>query len=177
MASTNIAAQRPSADEHDPYYSRYISLVAEGEIVSTLRNQIGETVSLLKRVPESKGNFTYAPGKWTIKQIVGHLSDAERVFAYRALRIARNDRTPLSGFEQDDFVRFGPFAQVPLAELVDEYASIRESSVALFNQLDAEAWTRRGTANNAAVSVRAIAYILAGHELHHRRILQEKYGV
>lgn len=177
MASTSITAQRPLADEHDPYYSRYIALVPEGEIVSTLRNQISDTLSMLKGLPESKGDFRYAPGKWTIKEVLGHLSDSERVFAYRALRIARNDQTPLSGFEQDDYVRFGRFNHVALGELIDGYATIRESTVRLLKSLNDEAWARRGTANGAGVSVRALAYIIAGHELHHRRILTENYGV
>ena len=177
MASISITTQRPLADEHDPYYARYIALVPEGAIVSTLRGQMQETLSILKGVPESKGAFRYASGKWTIKEVLGHLSDTERVFAYRALRIARNDQTPLSGFEQDDYVRFGPFNHVSLAELIDAYASVRQSTIHLLDQLDDEAWARRGTANGAAVSVRALAYIIAGHELHHRRILTEKYGV
>jgi len=174
MASA-ITTQRPQADEHDPYYSRYISLVPEGDILDTLRAQITGTQELLGGLSEDQGNFRYAPGKWTIKEVVGHLSDTERVFAYRALRIARNDQTPIEGFEQDDYVRFGPFARRLLAGLVEEYGAVRQSSLCLLRALDEEAWSRRGIANKATVSVRAVAFILAGHELHHRRILNEKY--
>lgn len=176
MASA-ITTQRPQPGEHDPYYSRYISLVPDNDILDTLRTQIADTQALLGRLGEDKGSFRYAPDKWTTKEVVGHLSDTERVFAYRALRIARNDQTPIEGFEQDDYVRFGPFAGRPLAELVEEYGAVRQSSLCLFRALDEQAWSRRGIANNAAVSVRAIAFIMAGHELHHRRILKEKYGL
>jgi hypothetical protein len=172
-----LTTLRPQSDEHDPYYCRYISLVPEGDILATLRSQIADTQALLKKTGEERGNFRYAPGKWSVKEVVGHLSDAERVFGYRALRIARNDQTPIEGFEQDDYIRFGPFAHRSLAELLEEYTTVRQSSLCLFNQLDQEAWSRRGTANKATISVRAIAFVLAGHELHHRRILKDKYGL
>jgi hypothetical protein len=174
MASA-ITTQRPQPDEHDPYYSRYISLVPDGDVLDTLRAQIADTQALLGALSEDQGNFRYAPGKWTIKEVVGHLSDSERVFAYRALRIARNDQTPIEGFEQDDYVRFGPFARRSLAGLVEEFGAVRQSSLCLLRALDEEAWSRRGIANKATVSVRAVAFIMAGHELHHRRILKEKY--
>lgn len=109
--------------------------------------------------------------------MVGHLTDAERVFAYRALRIARNDRTPIEGFEQDDYVRYGPFSHCRLSDLVEEFREVRHTTLRLFDKLDEEAWSRRGTANKAEISVRALAFILAGHELHHRRVLKEKYGI
>lgn len=177
MTSTPVTVQRPQSDEHNPYYSRYISLVPDADILATLRGQIRETAALLRGLSDEKGNFRYAPGKWSVKEVVGHLSDTERVFGYRALRIARNDQTPLAGFEQDDYVRFGPFAQRSLAELVDEFAAVRQCSLFLLSELDEEGWRRRGTANNSAITVRAIAYIVAGHELHHRSILKEKYGL
>jgi len=170
-----ITTQRPQPDEHDPYYSRYISLVPEGDVLDTLRAQVADIQALLGGLSEDQGNFRYAAGKWTIKEVVGHLSDTERVFAYRALRIARNDQTPIEGFEQDDYVRFGPFARRSLAGLVEEYDAVRQSSLCLLRALDEEAWSRRGIANKATVSVRAVAFIMAGHELHHRRILKEKY--
>ena len=132
------------------------------------------TLALLAR-PESDGDFRYAPGKWSVKESLGHVIDAERVFSYRALRISRNDKTPLAGFEQDDYVKYGPFAHCTLASLVDELASVRKATVSLFRALDDAAWTRRGTASNNEVTVRALAYMIAGHELHHRRIFQEKY--
>jgi hypothetical protein len=110
-----------------------------------------------------------------VKEVLGHVSDSERVFAYRALRIARNDQTPMEGFEQDDYVKYGPFGQCSLAALIEEFKSVRQATLALFRSLEDAAWTRRGVANKNEVSVRALAYIIAGHELHHRRLLREKY--
>jgi hypothetical protein len=177
MTTQSTVAVRPNADEHNPYYSRYIDLVPDADIVATLRQQMGDTNSLLKRVSEDQGNFRYADGKWSVKEVLGHLVDSERVFAYRALRVARNDQTPLAGFEQDDYVRNGPFARLSLTELIEDFTAVRQSSLSLFGNLDEEVWSRRGTANNSVISVRALAYIVAGHELHHRHILKEKYGL
>ena len=165
----------PQVSEYAPYYSRYISLVPDGDIVSLLAQQAKRTAEALSGLSDREADFRYAPGKWPIKQVLGHLIDAERVLAYRALRIARNDKTPIEGFEQDDYVANGPFSSVSLAELVREFTAVRRATVLLFRHLAPEAWDRRGTANNNEVTVRATAYIIAGHELHHRRILQEKY--
>jgi uncharacterized damage-inducible protein DinB len=166
---------RPEPGEYAPYYDRYISLVAGSDILATLDAQRRQTMTLLCGRDEDDGDFRYAPDKWTAKQVLGHLCDTERIFAYRALRIARGDQTPMAGFEQDDYVRNGPFAQLPLAEMIDEYIAVRHATLSLFRNLDEPAWTRRGVANNNEVTVRALAYIIAGHELHHRRILEEKY--
>jgi uncharacterized damage-inducible protein DinB len=166
---------RPEAGEYAPYYDRYISLVAGSDILATLDAQRRQTMTLLCGRDEDDGDFRYAPDKWTAKQVLGHLCDTERIFAYRALRIARGDQTPMAGFEQDDYVRNGPFAQIPLAEMIDEYIAVRHATLTLLRNLDEPAWTRRGVANNNEVTVRALAYIIAGHELHHRRILEEQY--
>ena len=130
---------------------------------------------LLSGHDDSDGNFRYAPDKWSVKEVLGHVCDTERIFAYRALRISRGDRNPIEGFEQDDYVRNGPFANRPLAELIEEYIAVRRATLTLLRNLDETAWTRRGIANNNEVSVRAIAYTIAGHEIHHRRILEGKY--
>ncbi len=174
MKTNGLVATRPESNEYAPYYDKYISLVPEGDILVTLEKQPPATLALLSR-PESDGDFRYAPGKWSVKESLGHVIDAERVFSYRALRISRNDKTPLAGFEQDDYVKYGPFGHCTLASLVDEFASVRKATIALFRALDDAAWTRRGTASNCEVTVRALAYMIAGHELHHRRIFQEKY--
>lgn len=166
---------RPQPGEYAPYTIGYISLVETEDIVVTLEEQGAEAVALFSGLSEGTGNFRYAPGKWSIKELVGHVNDSERVFAYRALRFARNDRTPLSGFEQDDFIRGTNFDRRRLSDLVEEFTHIRKATVALFADLDEAEWMRRGPANNTEVSVRALAYIIAGHELHHRKILQEKY--
>ena len=170
---TAIAA--PDASEYAPYFGRYISLVSGPDVVAALEDQPRETVGLLSMLSEEQGNFRYEAGKWSIKEMLGHVIDTERIFAYRGLRIARGDQTPLATFEQDDYVRAANFDGCRLADLIDEFVCVRRSSVLLFRQLRPEAWTRRGTASNNPVSVRAVAYIIAGHELHHRRVLQEKY--
>lgn len=174
MKSAIALIARPESGEYAPYYDKYVSLVPDGDILITLERQAPETGALLAR-PAADGDFRYAPGKWSVKESLGHVIDAERVFAYRALRISRNDKTPLPGFEQDDFVKYGPFGQCTLAALVEEFTSVRKSTVLMFRALDEAAWTRRGVASNNEVTVRALAYMIAGHELHHRRIFQDKY--
>jgi len=166
---------RPDPSEYGAYYGRYINLVPEGPIVTVLRDQIAETLKLLRALPEARGNHRYAPGKWSIKEIVGHVTDGERVFSYRALRIGRGDETPLPGFEQDDYVKNGGFDSRPLGDLLDELETVRRATVQLLAPLDEAAMLRRGTASGFPVSVRALAYITAGHELHHRNILKERY--
>jgi len=175
MKSDTAVSARLDAGEYAPYYEKYISLIAGDDILVTLEKQSLETTALLSVRKEVEGDLRYAPRKWSVKEVLGHVIDAERVFAYRALRIARNDQTPIEGFEQDDYVKYGPFGQCRLAALVEEFASVRKATLLLFRNLDEAAWLRRGVANKSEVSVRAIAYIIAGHELHHRRILQEKY--
>lgn len=170
-----IAIGRPEPGEYTPYYERYISLVSGTDILGTLDAQRRQMMLLLSSRDDVDGDFRYAPDKWTAKQVLGHVCDTERIFAYRALRIARGDRTPIEGFEQDDYVRNGPFTQCPLAEIIEDYIAVRRASLTLLRNLDEPAWTRRGIANNNEVSVRGLAYIIAGHELHHRRILEEKY--
>ena len=169
------AIARPEPAEYAPYYDRYISLVQGNDILTTLESQRRQMLLLLSGRDESDGDFRYAPDKWSAKEVLGHVCDTERIFAYRALRISRGDRTPIEGFEQDDYVRNGPFAQRPLAELIEDYIAVRRATLTLLRNLDEQAWMRRGIANKNEVSVRALAYTTAGHELHHRRILEEKY--
>jgi len=175
MPTAQFAISPPEPTEHSPYYSRYTSLVPGSDILATLREQAPETVGLLSAIKEQQGDFRYAPDKWSIKEVVGHVLDTERIFAYRALRIARNDKTPIEGFEQDDYVRYGPFGNCRLSDLIEEFGHVRAATLDLFHGLDQEAWLRRGTANQNEISVRAIAYVIAGHELHHRQVLKEKY--
>ncbi len=172
-----IATIAPQASEYAPYYGKYVSLVASGDILSTLNSQSERMDSLLFGLGDDEANVPYAPGKWTIKQVLGHITDTERIMSYRALRMARGDKTPLPGFEQDDYVATGSFASVSLTELLQEYAAVRRATVLLFRHLPAEAWDRRGTASNNEVTVRALAYIIAGHDEHHCRILREKYAI
>jgi hypothetical protein len=173
----DLKITKPAAGEYNPYYSRYIDLVPDGDILSTLASQIGLTVSTLRAISDAGSLKRYAPGKWSIREMLGHMNDAERIFAYRALRIARGDQTPLPGFEQDDYIAPGHFDSRPWPSLIEEFDSIRASNLALFRGFNDEAWRRQGTASNNPVTVRALAYIIAGHERHHLNMLHEKYGV
>jgi len=169
--------ERPGAAEFAPYYAPYIERVPNGDIIGTLETQLDSTLAALSKVPEERGTFRYEPGKWSINDIVCHLSDAERVFAYRTLRIARGDKTPLSAFEQDDYVAVAGADGRDLSELLEEFASVRRATLTLLRSFDPEVWTRQGVANGNPVTVRALAYIMAGHERHHLRVLSERYGV
>ena len=177
--STTIAsaagATRPAASEYLPYYERYIAMVPDGDVISTLATQMTDTQTLLQALPASVATYRYAPDKWSVNELVGHMIDCERIFSGRALRFARNDPTPQPGFEQDDYVRSATFDAYPLADLAAELDAVRQATIFLFRHLDEQAWTRTGMANNAEVSVRALAYIIAGHELHHREILSTRY--
>lgn len=167
--------KRPGDDEFLPYYAHYVSLVGDGDVIGALESQITDTAALLRKIPEDRGAYRYAAGKWSIKEVVGHLIDAERIFSNRALRFARGDSTPVPGFEQNDYVVAGSFDSYPLSELISEFEGVRSDSCFLYRHMSEEATTRRGTANGAEVSVRALAYITAGHELHHRQMILEKY--
>jgi uncharacterized damage-inducible protein DinB len=175
MSTPGIGTIRPGSGEYAEYYDSYISLVPDGDIVATLSNQLESTLALLRGIDESQANKRYEPDKWSIKELVGHMIDAERIFAYRALRFARNDQTPLSGFEQDDYVKGADFDGRSLADITNEFEHVRRSTISLFGSLSPEAYTRRGPANDVEVSVRALAYMMAGHEAHHMNILKTRY--
>jgi uncharacterized damage-inducible protein DinB len=170
-----LTIARPQPGEYAPYYDHYISLVQGEDILSALDQQRRQTMLMLSGRDEEDGNFRYAPEKWSAKEVLGHVCDSERVFAYRALRFSRGDSTPLAGFEQDDYVRKGPFAKRSVSDLVEEFIAVRRATLSLLRNLDEAAWMRRGVANKNEVTVRALAYIIAGHELHHRQILETKY--
>ena len=170
-----VREHKPDESEYLPYYGRYIALVSDGDVVATLEAQMRETQALLGGMPASMATYRYAPGKWSVNEMLGHVADSERIFAARALRFARADATQLPGFEQDDYVRNSSFDSYPLSDLAAELDTVRRSTIYLFRHLTEEAWQRAGVANNAKVTVRALAYIIAGHELHHRGILQSRY--
>jgi len=173
---TNLAA-RPQPSEHSAYHLNYVALVPDKDILQTLDAQRREMILYLSARSEDEGNFRYAPGKWSAKEVVGHICDAERIFAYRALRIARGDQTPLPGWDENEYMPRSPFAEHPFADVIEDYIAVRRASVSLFRNLTEEAWARTGTANNAAVSVRGLAWLIAGHELHHKKLLREKYFI
>jgi hypothetical protein len=170
-----MANQRPDPSEYAPYFGRYISLVPDGEIVDILRRQTGEYMAIYRGISEEKAASRYAPDKWSIKQVLGHLSDAERIFAYRGLAASRSERKPLPGFEQDDYVAAGAFDARSWRDLVDEFAAVRAASISLYGGMSDEMLTRLGHANNADVSARACGFMIAGHERHHIKLLQERY--
>ncbi|MFM7298396.1 MAG: DinB family protein [Planctomycetota bacterium] len=162
-------------DEFAPFYAGYVALVPEPEALPALEAQLAELPAALAPFHGALETHRYAPGKWSVRQMLGHLTDSERIFGYRALRIARADATPLPGYDEDHFVAHADFEHVPLRELVDEWALCRRANLALFRRFDATALARRGTANGNAVSVRALLRILVGHPRHHLNVLRERY--
>jgi len=166
---------KPESNEHDPYYRKYIDRVPDGDIAATLGSQVESTLAFLRSVSEENAGRSYAAGKWTMKQVLGHLIDSERIFAYRALCVGRNDKTWLPGFEQDDYVANAHFNGRTLESFIEELAAVRRATVNLFKHFTDEEWQRRGIANQQEISARAIAYIVAGHELHHLEILKSRY--
>ncbi|MBI2072112.1 MAG: DinB family protein [Gemmatimonadetes bacterium] len=166
---------RPTPDEYEAFYAGYISLVPDGDVLQWLEKQRKATPKFLGGIPEATGGHRYAPDKWSIRQLAGHVVDSERVFSYRALSIGRADPAPLPGFDEKAWARTANADERTLKDLVREYGLVRHATVALFRALPAEAWPRRGTANSYSVTVRALAWIIAGHEQHHLRVLRERY--
>jgi hypothetical protein len=167
--------KRPDSNEYASYFGKYVSLVPGDDIVKTLGGQMEETLACLRGLSESQGESRYAPDKWSIKEVIGHLIDAERIFAYRALRFARNDQTPLSGFDENNYVLNSNFNSRKLVDLADEFEVVRKSNLYLLRNLEDEAWSRHGQSNDNEISVRALAYVIAGHELHHLNIIRSRY--
>ena len=166
---------RPEKGEYAEYYERYVSLVEETDIVAVLEKQQFELLEFFQKIDEDRSLFAYAEGKWSIKEVIGHLSDGERIFAYRALRISRADKTPIEGFEQDGYIENSNFNNTKLSDLIAELLYTRKSNLIFLNNLTDEAWLRTGTASENTISVRALAYIMAGHIRHHLKILNERY--
>lgn len=166
---------RPEAGEYAAYYANYITKVPGSDVLSVLESQRLQMLQLFAGRSERDGSFRYAPGKWSVKEVLGHIADTERIFTYRALRFARADQTPLPGFEQDDYVRSGAFGERTLAGLVEEFGAVRSASIGLFRSFKEDVWGRRGKADGKEVSVRALAFITAGHQMHHRIVLEERY--
>lgn len=166
---------RPEITAYKDDYEDYDSLVAETDVVSAMRKQLIEVENLFASISEEKGELAYAEGKWTIKQLLGHLINGERVFSYRALRISRGDDTPLAGFDQDLLTDSGNFNAVSLADLLTEFTHLSRANIIFFQNLSDEAWERTGTVNDTPASVRAIAYNMVNHVRHHIDILRFRY--
>ena len=168
--------EKPKDGEFPPYANMYIQLLpGDGQLLKHLKNNFIATKELILSLPEGKLNYRYAENKWTIKEIMVHIIDDERIYAYRALRFARNDETELPGFEQDDYVLYSRANERSIENIMEEYEAVRRSTIALFDGLPEDSFLRMGIANNNKVTVRALAYHIAGHELHHINIIKEKY--
>jgi len=170
-----FTSERPAADEHHAYYAKYIELVPGADAVGALEAQLDDMLPLLRGLTEAQGALRYAPGKWSVRQVVAHLVDAERVFAYRALRFARADRTAVPGFDENVYAETAGADARTLRSLADEMDLVRRANVLMFRGLPEDAWTRRGVANGNEISVRALAFIIAGHGRHHTALLRERY--
>lgn len=170
-----MTQKRPRKGDYALYYEKYIDLVPSGDFLEILQEQLQETARLISPLTEKQAEFRYAPGKWSIKEVIGHISDAERIFAYRLLRIARGDQTPLASFEQDPYIETGNFSARKLSDLLHEFKTVREATISLIRSLDDAAWLRRGVASQKEITVPALAFIIAGHERHHRIILEQRF--
>lgn len=167
--------QRPEAHEYAPFYAGYIQLVAEGDLLQLLESQQAATIKLLSGIAEDKAGYRYAPGKWSLKEVLGHMLDTERIMSYRALSFARGEQGQLPGFDQDEYVGHAGFDARPLESLLAEYATVRQATLSLLRSFSDEAWSRRGIMNNNRVTVRALGYVIAGHELHHLNVIRSHY--
>lgn len=167
--------KKPLRDEYPAYYENYIGLVPDGELTDILNTQIQDMITLFSSVDETQANYRYAENKWTLKEVIGHITDTERIMSYRLLRIARGDQTPLSGYDDEQYVREASFHSRSLSDLLEELVVVRYSTVSLIKGLNENTWPRIGIANNGEITVRALAYIIAGHELHHVKIIKESY--
>ncbi|HKB04176.1 MAG TPA: DinB family protein [Gemmataceae bacterium] len=165
---------RPEPTEFDPYYAKYINLVPETDLVAALESQLTDMLGVLRSIPEAEANVRHAPYTWSIKEVVGHLADTERVMGYRALRFARADTTPLPGFDENAYATIAAFDRLRLTDLVAELEAVRRSHIWLFRNLPPEAWTRAGEANGKSITVRALAFILVGHGRHHTAIIRKR---
>jgi uncharacterized damage-inducible protein DinB len=168
-------SHRPNANEYAPYYHTYVGKVSEGELIQLLTAQIEDTLAIFAGISEEQGGYRYAEGKWSIKEVLNHLIDTERVMAYRALAVGRGDKTALPGFDQDDYVASFDANKRTVAEMAAEFKIVRQSSIALFQSFTDKMMQEVGTASGFPISARALAYIILGHELHHVGILKERY--
>jgi hypothetical protein len=168
---------RPEADEYAPFYAGYVARVPEGDVLELLARQAEDTQALLSSLEPDRASYRYAPDKWSVTEVVGHLCDAERIFSYRALRFARGDETPLPGFDEQAYVPNAGFDRRGLPDVLGELRCLRQSTLFLFRGLDEAAGRRRGVASGHPMSTRALAYVIAGHERHHLEVLRTRYGV
>jgi uncharacterized membrane protein YgaE (UPF0421/DUF939 family) len=167
--------QRPNKDEYAAYYHTYVEKVPDGDIIKILKKQNDQIKKLLKNISKKRSLFRYAPDKWSVREVLGHMIDTERIFAYRALRFARNDVNDLPGFDENEYARQSNYNDIKLKELIEEFIAIRKSNIIMLKNFSDEVELRKGTANGNSFTVRAMAYIMAGHVNHHLNIIKERY--
>ena len=177
MDDMMLAFERPAPGTYGEFHHKYIELVPDGDLRRLLPMIFDANFRALRTITPEQERFRYASGKWSIREMVGHMADTERVMSYRALRIARGDRTPLPGFDEKAFTAHTRYDELPLEQILGELMAVHAATILLFENMADEAWTNIGTASNQPVSVRALAYMIAGHELHHMNLLKERYGV
>jgi uncharacterized damage-inducible protein DinB len=167
--------QRPNESEYPEYYLRYVQLVPDGELLQTLENNLLETVRLFESISEQDGYFRYASNKWSIKEVLGHMTDTERIMSYRLLRVGRGDQTALAGFNENDYVKGSQVNQLPIEKILEDFIATRKATLTLIKNMPKEVWMNKGNANNLEITTRAIAYIIAGHAIHHGKIITDRY--
>jgi uncharacterized damage-inducible protein DinB len=167
--------QRPTESEYPNYYQPYIKLVPDGGIVQTLQENLLAVVKLFEGISEEDGLLRYAPGKWSVKEVLGHIIDTERIMSYRLMRAARGDQTPLAGFNENDYVQAAQTNSLSMEAILEDFKATRNASITLIQNTPVDAWANKGNANGMEITTRAIAYIIAGHEMHHRKIVEERY--
>lgn len=168
---------RPDSTEYAPFYAGYIDLVPEDDVLAAIQTQSSETQKVLSSIDEARASYRYAEGKWSVKEMFGHITDGERVFGYRALCISRGEEQALPGFDEKEYTANANFDSWKIGDLAEQYALVRRANIVMFRNLPPDAWTRRGTASNNPVTVRALAYMMVGHERHHLRVLHERYKI
>ncbi|WP_251550978.1 DinB family protein [Neobacillus muris] len=167
--------KRPEEKEYPLYYVPYVELVPEGDLLQILKENLLQVTELFGCLSEKDADFRYAPNKWSIKEVLGHMADTERIMGYRLLRIGRGDQTPLAGFEENDFVSGSQVSQLPIEKILEDFTAVRNATMTLVQTMPETAWANKGVANNLEVTAQAIAYIIAGHEMHHRNIVTDRY--
>lgn len=177
MALLNWEDTHPQPDEYGEFYQNYINLVDSPNVIQSLIQQGQQVYTIIQKLTQEEASYRYAENKWSVQEVIGHLVDTERIMAYRALCISRGEQKSLPGYDQDDYVREADFDHRSLQNLSTEYDALRNANISMFSSFNKEQIQRKGTANNTTVSVRALAYIIAGHEKHHLNVLEEKYGI
>jgi uncharacterized damage-inducible protein DinB len=167
--------QRPLASEYPEYYKPYVNLVPEGDLLTLLKENLVKTIELFESLSEEYGHFRYAENKWSIKEVLGHMTDTERIMSYRLLRVGRGDQTSLAGFDENDYVEGSQINKLPIKKILEDFIATRKATLSLIQNMPDEAWANIGFANNTEVTARAIGYIIAGHAIHHRTIISDRY--